>query len=391
MCQGVEGAELVTSGGTSCHAHLTNVQEEEAGEWMCLLSQAGVFHTDRVLTQLSVASPVTLELRADKDILTEEEEDILELEEDEALRMECGAGGGHPEPRLHWALRGAESSEGAGPGGLEEISVSSLESGAGRHASSITYAARLADSGRRLVCVAEQLDPWTGALLYNTSRSVRLAVRARASPLQAYLSEQQDVVAGVVISCCLIIFCVVIIIVFTIRSSKAVTSPKRNLRNSKHRESYIIFLEDPSIINEGSETSKDTSKGRTDDKESGIDVSHGDFVSFSSSDMYSSKAASEERAVRGSEDTDTSHQSSSAQENTSDDSHHQDTSDITLSPHDMSSEGTAQSEGGLSNLSVFDCPHGCFHDDSNHHHYHPQTYHQPEHHYIKDYVLNTDL
>ena len=391
VCQGVEGAELVTDRGAhTCSVHLTRVGEEEAGQWMCLLSQAGVFHTDRVITELSVASPASLELRADKEIVRIQdnmEEDIMELVEDETLSLECGAVGGHPEPRLHWALAGAET--GRTEGGLEEITVTSVESLDNVHTSGISYAARLRDSGRRLVCVSEQMDPWTGEMMYNTTASVRLVVRARASPLQALLTEQQDVVAGVVISCCLIIFCVVIIIIFTVRSSKAVNSPKRSLAKSKHRESYIIFLEEePST--EACETmeTKEISKTRPDDKESGaesgIDVSHGDFVSFSSSDMYSSKAASEERAVS---DQDTSHQSSSAAEMISDDSHHH---DVTLSPHDTSSDGCAASEGGLSNLSVFDCQHGCFHEDS-HHHYHHQSYHQPEHHYIKGDVLNTDL
>ena len=406
VCQGVEGAELVTNrGANSCSVHLTRVGEDEAGEWMCLLSQAGVFHTDRIITELSVASPVSLELRADKEMVRimadqDMEEQIIELVEDETLSLECGSRGGHPEPRLHWALMGAETGE--GEGGLEEITVTSVESleaghsGHSVHTSGISYAARLRDSGRRLVCVSEQVNPWTGEMMYNTTASLRLVVRAQASPLQALLTEQQDVVAGVVISCCLIIFCVVIIIIFTVRSSKAVNSPKRSLAKSKHRESYIIFLEEePSIMTEACETlaTKDISKTRTEDKESGaesgIDVSHGDFVSFSSSDMYSSKAASEERAVS---DHDTSQQSSSAAEMASDDSHHHH-HDVTLSPHDTSSDGCAASEGGLSNLSVFDCQHGCFHDDSHHHHhhYHHQSYHQPEHHYIKGDVLNTDL
>ena len=402
VCQGVEGAELVTNkGANSCSVHLTQVGEEEAGEWMCLLSQSGVFHTDRIITQLSVAIPASLELRADKKMVRiqekdDMEEDILELAEDEILNMECGARGGFPEPRLHWLLTSG-TGEQKTAGGLEEIRVSSLETVEGVHTSDISYTARLSDSGRHLVCVSEQVNPWTGEMMYNTTASVRLVVRAQASPLQALLTEQQDVVAGVIISCCLIIFCIVIIIIFTIRSSKAVNSPKRSLAKSKHRESYIIFLEEePSIVNEACETleTKEVSKVRTEDKESGaesgIDVSQGDFVSFSSSDMYSSKAASEERAVIDND------QSSSDHQMTSDDSHHHHShdNDVTLSPHDTSSDGCAASEGGLSNLSVFDCQHGCFHDDSHHHHhYHHHSYHhhQPEHHYIKGDVLNTDL
>ena len=392
VCQGVEGAELVTNkGANSCSVLLTRVGEQEAGEWMCLLSQSGVFHTDRIITQLSVASPASLELRADKKMvrIQEEddmEEDILELAEDETLSLECGARGGHPEPRLHWALTGAETGDQRTVGGLEEIRVSSLETEEGHLTSDITYTARLGDSGRRLVCVSEQVNPWTGEMMHNTTASVRLMVRARASPLQALLTEQQDVVAGVIISCCLIIFCIVIIIIFTVRSSKAVNSPKRSLAKSKHRESYIIFLEEePSIVNEACETMETKEISKESGAESGIDVSHGDFVSFSSSDMYSSKAASEERAVSDHD------QSSSDHQMTSDDSHHPHDTDVTLSPHDTSSDGCAASEGGLSNLSVFDCQHGCFHDDSHHHHYHHSYHHQPEHHYIKGDVLNTDL
>ena len=56
VCQGLEGAELL-SGDSDCHVQLENVSEEDAGDWLCLLSQEGVYHTDRAVTTLSVARP----------------------------------------------------------------------------------------------------------------------------------------------------------------------------------------------------------------------------------------------------------------------------------------------------------------------------------------------
>ena len=388
VCGGVAGAELVAR-ADSCHVTLTSVRPELAGDWLCLLSQAGSFHTDREVTSLSVASPASLDLTIQG--ISEEGASTLTLDmlEDEGVTIHCEARGGLPRPQFYWAMVMDEDEAGAG-GWARMVEDASLGPNlTSVVTSSLSYTARREHGGRTLVCVAEQRDPDTGRLLYNASTGVRIAVEPRPEPgLAAYLtSHQQDVVAGAVISCFLVIFCVAIVIVFTVRSSKAANTPKAvGQTNPRCHESYIIFLEEDPSINQGG----GDSSAKDPAKESGIDVSHGVFVSFNSSDLYSSKANSEVVTV-----TEEMTSSSEDQDPVSSSSHDGDSDETETSPHDESSDGgCAASEGGLSNISVFDCQHGCFHDQPDHPHYHlhhHQDQDHPHHHYLKDSVLNTDL
>ena len=372
VCQGVPGAELIVS-GHSCHVLLTSVSEEDAGDWMCLLSQTGVYHTDREITHLEVATPASASLRVEtNDLEDTADQESVEMVEEETVTMVCESGGGFPAPQFTWYLVQEEMVDGVLEESVEVLEeatiIKSDENNNSRyHTSSITYTASLLDHGKSLRCSTHQRDIFTDQTLFNISSSKTLSVSAKPSPLHAYLSQQQDVVAGVVISCCLIIFCVIIVIIFSIRSNKAVTAPKKLMEETRAHESYIIFLEEPvsesNSSNNSNNTSREQCSSERDDKsaESGIDVSQGDFVSFSS-DLY--KTNTDHHQMIG----DISHLQ------TSDD--HQ----------DESSDGCGASEGGLSNISVFDCQHGCFHDQHDHHHHHLD-----HHHYYRDSVLNTDL
>ena len=347
VCQGLEGARL-ESGDNHCHVHLENVGQEDSGDWLCLLSQEGVYHTDRAVTSLSVATPSLPSLQPPGP-----------LYHGEAVNINCGATSGHPRPQFYWALL---DGEGEGSRDLESgVTWRDLNS-------SLTFTPALSDSGLRLVCSTRQVDLTTNTVLYSHSSSTTLTVSVRPSPLQAYLEQQQDVVAGVVISCFLIIFCIGLVIVFTVRSSKKTRGPAQASKVTAGQDSYIIFIsEDPANTDTRS------------DKESGIDVSHGDFVSFSSSDLYTNTTAN--TATRSSTLTSQKTQSEPDQ--------------------DQSIDESGGSEGGLSNTSsVFDCQHGCFGDDHGHHghqhgHHHGHHQHQHQHqlhcHYLRANVLNTDL
>ena len=330
VCQGLEGAELL-SGDSDCHVQLENVSEEDAGDWLCLLSQEGVYHTDRAVTTLRVARPARPVL-----------DTPAQLFHTETVNVNCLTDNTeHPRPDFSWALLDSD--------GQETVRLNTTNS-------SLTFTPRLADHGRSLVCYTRQLDPFTLEELYLHNSSVILSVMARPSPLQALLADQQDVVAGVIISSCLIIFCVVLVIVFTVRSTKS-NLPAKSSDMMCGQESYIIFISEDQVTTES-----------TQDKESGIDVSHGDFVSFSSSDLYSNTTATNNRSS-----------SLTSQKTQSE------------ADHDQSIDESGGSEGGLSNTSVFDCQHGCFGHEHGQHLQLPQHHHHESLHYLKDNVLNTDL
>ena len=361
VCDGVPGAQLLVTSDNACHVILTNVTMEDAGDWMCLLSQENVYHTDRELTSLAVATPTLASIRVETNEIADHESTTVDMLEEETVTVVCEAAGGYPQPEFHWSLVQDVDNEEQSVTVLEDVTVVRDSS---RHTSTLTYTGQLADHGKSLVCTTRQRDIFSGASLYNISSSLSLSVGAKASPLTAYLTEQQDVLAGVVISIFLIMFCITIIIVFTVRSSKA--TPQKLVQDT--HESYIIFLEEPATdsSNNSQADTADSADSR-EEKESGIDVSQGAFVSFSSSDLYKPHHHDHQIVMI----SDLSHH-----QMISDHHHHQSTSDH----HDESSEGCAASDGGLSNISVFDCQHGCFHED-----------HSADHHYYKDSVLNTDL
>ena len=411
VCSGIDGAEIIVAEDNKCHVKLTNVTLEEAGDWMCLLSQAGVYHTDRVMTKLSVATPTNVHIKVTYqnnleliendpytgqssdivefyDVVQEDfnEDDILELLEEDSVTVKCEAEGGYPHPQFYWRIVEEGQEMESGNQILKEEMIQNQHNVTNLHTSSLKYTAKVVDHGKTLMCATRQRDINTGEALYNVTSSVKLSITPKASPLQAYFTEQQDIVAGIIISTFLILFCVIIIIIFTIRGSKTVATGKKLNQDTKAHESYIIFLEEPSSnsddsgdSHEGHEVSHGV-KERSSDKESGIDVSQGDFVSFSSSDLYSCRTGS-----------DGDHQGIIR------DDHHQ-SSDDQESHHEVSSEGCAESEGGLSNTSVFDCHHGCFHDQHDHQNYslqlpnnHKEQIYPEFRRYYTDAVLNTDL
>ena len=339
VCQGMAGAQLLAP-NTSCEVRLEKVREEDAGDWLCLLSQAGVFHTDRLVTSLSLARPA-IPLIHNPDQLFHGETVNINCHTDKTE---------HPQPEFSWALLDSD--------GKQTVRFNTTNS-------SLSFTPSLEHHGQSLVCFTRQLDPFTQQELYRHNTSTLLSVTARPSPLQALLQDQQDLLAGVIISSGLVIFCVVLVVVFTVRSSKS-RLPAKSSDMMGGQDSYIIFIsEEPANTDSISQ-----------DKESGIDVSHGDFVSFSSSDLYSTTTV-------------TNNQSSSL------------TGSKTNSEpdQDQSIDESGGSEGGMSNTSVFDCQHGCFdhdhlhsHTSHQHHHQLPQYQHQVEGlHYLKDNVLNTDL
>ena len=360
------------AGRGRCQLHLTNITVAEAGEFLCVVSQAGGgFTTARRRTALTVASPALTSLRlASQPGRPLPPRASLALQPGEEMEVSCGAEGGVPAPQFSWWLEGGNSSV--------ELSKSSRPGESGL-ASVLRYTARPAHSGLTLVCRVWQQHG--GEKLYSSQHRLALTVPAPALPLHALLAAQQDLLAGVLLSCLLLILAATSVVVFTVRRGRPVPA-KEHLETSAGSD-YVIFMEE-SMESGGSRRSLP-------------DISHGEFVSFvSSEDLYSQQTAGspqnktreDSREVENEEGSrlesavDSAVDSALESKNTSRD--WQDSTDESrvemrvnsgLESQDWSGEwvdsaressstgsqsSTGSSGGGHSNGSLFHCPHGCF-------------------------------
>ena len=355
------------AGRGRCQLHLTNITAAEAGEFLCVVSQAGGgFTTARRRTALTVASPALSSLR----LASQPDRPLpprasLALQPGEEMEVWCGAEGGVPAPQFSWWLEGGNSSV--------ELSNSSWPGEIGL-ASVLRYTARPAHSGLTLVCRVWQQHG--GEKLYSSQHQLALTVPAPSLPLHALLAGQQDLLAGVLLSCLLLILAATSVVVFTVRRGRPVPA-KQHLETSAGSD-YVIFMEE-SMESGGSRRSLP-------------DISHGEFVSFvSSEDLYSqqtagppeNKSREDSREVENEEGSRLESAMDSAVESKDASGDWQDITDESrveervktgLESQDWSgewvdsarescstvSQSSTGSTGGHSNGSLFDCPHGCF-------------------------------
>ena len=102
VCKGMENMRVEGEGHT-CQLEMNNITVDDHGVYLCLLNQAELFHTDRALVSLEVATPTILGLKRTGD---EEKTKVLDLMEGETVQLECLGKGGYPAPDFLWNLPG---------------------------------------------------------------------------------------------------------------------------------------------------------------------------------------------------------------------------------------------------------------------------------------------
>ena len=198
VCSGLEDAE-VNADGKTCTLELRNLTSEDHGEFMCLFSQAGVFHTDRKVVNVEVATPVEARLVIPG---IDEETKQLRLLEDETVEVECIGEGGNPSPEYQWFLAGVP---GKTPVHLTEQTING--------SSFVNYTASLADSNGFLVCLT--LQKRGDEIIYSSRKNISLAV-IKAEPLYADFAVQNRILTGIFTGSILVILCIIAFIVFFI-------------------------------------------------------------------------------------------------------------------------------------------------------------------------------
>ena len=95
--------------GNTCQLEMNNITVADHGEYMCLLNQAEVFHTDRAVVRVEVATPAQLNLKISGDM---ENRRVLDLVEGETARLECEAREAYPAPDYLWNIPDQEAVRG---------------------------------------------------------------------------------------------------------------------------------------------------------------------------------------------------------------------------------------------------------------------------------------
>jgi len=372
VCSGLENTEVVAV-EDRCELEIKNITVADHGMYMCLFSQAGVFHTDREHIMVEVATPAEISVKLVGD-LEEREQDQLDLLEGEQVHLVCSSIVGYPAPQFSWRIIPDNQEI------LNKFSPVKLESTMVNSSSFMNYTASTSHSGWTIQCLARQVDG--EKVLYSSWQNLSLTI-TKAEPLYADMTSQQGVLTGIFMSSIFVILCISAVLIFLLKRNKksvlttdlrpvtkqAIWSPHGNIkaeslyakpsdstRRSSIEECMVELPESSSssaITNTPPESvCSSPSLNRT---QSVGDIVEGNFISFSPSDMYSRTPAMVNIETVNVEEShivsDDSFKTSTLLSSTS-------------QPSDQSGgQWDGGSEGGVSVISVFDCQHGCFNPD----------------------------
>jgi len=371
VCSGLDNTEVLAVEDT-CQLEIKNISVADHGVYMCLFSQAGVFHTDREHISVEVATPAKTFIRKVGEL---EEREHLDLLEGEEVQLVCTATEGYPAPQYHWTLVPSKDQ-------TDEVSEVKLEATMVVNGSSyLNYTAKTSHSGWSIMCLARQMDMME--VLYSSKQNMSLSV-TKAEPLYADMTSKKGVLTGIFMSSILIILCVAAVLIFLLKRNKktdvgtdlrpvtklAIWSPHGNIKaeslysrpSASTRQSSIeeCMVEMPESSSSSSSATTNTPPGSIcsspslNRTQSVGDIVEGNFISFSPSDMYSRTPVLVNIETRNVEDShivaDNSFKTSTLLSSTS-------------QTDQSGGHWEEGSEGGVSVISVFDCQHGCFNPD----------------------------
>ena len=222
VCQGDSRVEL-EGDSTTCTIRVRGAQQEDQGDWMCLLQDGQQFHTDRMTLGLEVAQPGVLVMLVDGRRMEEGESVILT--EGETVGVVCRLEDAFPRPIFSWMGPGVGNLtvEDAGRHMLDEQEHLYLS-----HSTSF-YTASINDTNATVSCQTEQHDR-TGVLLYSHTMAAMVEVEALPIPLPYSLSAKVGVLSGVILTVVfLLLVCVVVTTVMCRRQREEQRSPDSSI------------------------------------------------------------------------------------------------------------------------------------------------------------------
>ena len=196
VCGGEERME-VRGSRRQCDLEVRGVRREDGGRYMCMMTQSHSYNTHQLWTHLEVAVPDSLNIQlVNKKNMTNNTVEVVEGETVEAV---CGGGGGYPAAQYSWLVG--------------DLVINSNR---------INFTGQSRDqTGTVLSCVGSQYNSYTGQLLYNSSTSITVLVLPAPLYLGLLSHSSSSLVTVSFVAAVLVSLTIILLAIFLVRRRKS--------------------------------------------------------------------------------------------------------------------------------------------------------------------------
>ena len=181
-----------------CDLDMVGVRREDQGGYMCMMTQSDNYNTHQLWLQLEVAVPDTISLHlVNMDNITD---NTVEMVEGETLEVVCGGGGGYPAAQYSWLV--------------EEQIINT---------NTLNFTARsLQQSGTNITCLGVQHNRFTGEVLFTSSLTITVIVLPAPALYLGLISQSSSsLITLSFVAAVLITLTVSLLAIFLIRRRKS--------------------------------------------------------------------------------------------------------------------------------------------------------------------------
>ncbi|TRY73760.1 hypothetical protein TCAL_02553 [Tigriopus californicus] len=197
---------IMDSGLNNCDIEVKNVQPEDYGSWLCMVSDPDQFDSARERVSLEVGQPASVKFDPEFG-----SKNVLTITEGETISIRCAATKGHPAAQLSW--------EGPKEAKLDIRSSPEIIRNDRTHTTdvfhTVKYKADLKDNDKEIICLATQVDHDGRSVLYESSAILQLKIDKIVLPVDNALTQRIGIISGVLLAIIflilLLMFCIFVI------------------------------------------------------------------------------------------------------------------------------------------------------------------------------------
>ena len=197
VCGGEERME-VRGTRRHCDLEVRRVSREDGGRYMCMMTQSHNYNTHQLWLHLEVAVPDSLKIKL-VNLEANMTDNRVEVVEGETLEAVCGGEGGYPATQYSWRVG--------------DLSINSDR---------INFTGQSLDqSGTNLSCVGAQYNTHTGELLYSTSTTITVIVQPAPLYLGLLAQSSSSLVTLSFVAAVLVTLTISLLAIFLVRRRKS--------------------------------------------------------------------------------------------------------------------------------------------------------------------------
>ena len=197
VCGGEERME-VRGTRRHCDLEVRRVSREDGGRYMCMMTQSHSYNTHQLWLHLEVAVPASPNIQL-VTMTANMTDNRVEVVEGETLEAVCGGEGGYPAAQYSWRVG--------------DLSINSER---------INFTGQSIDqTGTNLSCVVAQYNTYTGELLYSSSTTITLIVQPAPLYLGLLAQSSSSLVTLSFVAAVLVTLTFSLLAIFLIRRRKS--------------------------------------------------------------------------------------------------------------------------------------------------------------------------